>query len=84
MGGAIAVPLFYCGTHVGRGKLLLVSVSLARKQPVRYHASPHWPSESRSVGASFFLGIGFALIKQLVRVDIGFTLLADCWNPHND
>jgi hypothetical protein len=44
------------------------------------YRSPHWPSESRSVGV-FFLGIGFALVKQLVGVDIGFTPLAVRWPP---
>ena len=28
-------------------------------------------------GGIFFLGIGFALVKQLVGVDIGFTPLAE-------
>ena len=34
------------------------------------------------VSGGFFLGIGFALVKQLVGVDIGFTHLADFWDPH--
>jgi hypothetical protein len=33
-------------------------------------------------GGIFFLGIGFALVKQLGGVDIGFTLLALCLDPH--
>ena len=30
----------------------------------------------------FLGGIGLASVKQLVAVDIGFTLLALCWDPH--
>ncbi len=33
------------------------------------------------VGVLFFLGIEFALVKQLVGVDIGFTPLAVRWPP---
>ena len=29
----------------------------------------------------FFIGIGFAIVKQLVGVDIGFTPLAVRWPP---
>ena len=33
------------------------------------------------VSRGFFLGIGLALVKQLVGVDIGFTPLAVRWPP---
>ena len=39
------------------------------------------PHRHRVGGGTFFLGIGFALVKQLVGVDIGFTPLAVRWPP---
>ena len=36
---------------------------------------------SAAVAGVFFIGIGFALVKQLVGVDIGFTPLAVRWPP---
>jgi len=38
--------------------------------------SPHWLTR-RLVSGGFFIGIGFASVKQLVGVDIGFTPLAE-------
>jgi hypothetical protein len=49
-----SAPLFYCGIHVGRGKLIPGSPPL---QEVRYHPSPHWLAQ-KSVGAFFSLASG--------------------------
>jgi hypothetical protein len=49
-----------------------------------HHVTPApWgpPLTANSGGGFLFLGIGFAIIKQLVGVDIGFTPLS-FGNPH--
>jgi hypothetical protein len=47
-GGFFSSMCSLCMNHLSCGKLLIGSPPL---QEVRYHPSPHWPSESRSVGA---------------------------------
>ena len=71
--------LFCCGIHVSRGRLLSGRVPLPPS--AAEYATTLAPIGLRRVGqwGFSFIGIGFALVKQLVAVDIEFTLLA---RPH--